>query len=321
MSSEDPSQIDRRTFLKTTAAGGALITIGGMTIGCGNDVAPAPLAAVVVANDVSANSATLVNDGLSADYGVIRVPWMVFKDLAPIGGAITLQLPSEIQPSNDVGYIVPDHNTVLLVHTAQDTFIAVQSSCPHQGCPLGYAKGMIQCPCHASTFYADTATGHCIGEVAHRPAQSSLQRYKVSVVAHMVGTAGVLPFVEIDLKETVSCDCKPSVPAIVGGTVTFTFAEFPELATAGGSVCGQPAGATAPIVVVRLNATSVAALNARCTHKGCTVSWAPSAMELQCPCHGSTFAPDGRVLTAPATRPLPSYQATLNADSIVVTVV
>ena len=86
------------------------------------------------------------------------------------------------------------------------------------------------------------------------------------------------------------------------------------------SVAGQPMGATAPLVVVRVSATEVAALNARCTHRGCTVNWTPGAMELECPCHGSAFALDGRVKSAPATTPLKTYPVVLNADSIVVTI-
>ena len=42
--------MDRRRFLKTTAAGGALISIGVAPQGCGNPVSPAPLAKVVTNN-------------------------------------------------------------------------------------------------------------------------------------------------------------------------------------------------------------------------------------------------------------------------------
>ena len=43
-------------------------------------------------------------------------------------------------------------------------------------------------------------------------------------------------------------------------------------------------------------------------------------MDLECPCHGSAFALDGRVKSAPATTPLKTYPVVLNADSIVVTI-
>src|SRR5204863_7573142 len=111
----------------------------------------------------------------------------------------------------------------------------------------------------------------------------------------MVGTAGVLPFVSIDLKETSACGSQPKLPPVVSGTVTFPLADFPQLMSAGGSVAGQPMGATAPLVVVRVSATEAAALNGRCTHRGCTVNWTPAMMDLECPCHGSAFALDGRV--------------------------
>jgi Rieske Fe-S protein len=88
----------------------------------------------------------------------------------------------------------------------------------------------------------------------------------------------------------------------------------------GGSVCGQPMGAPAPIVVIRVDASTVSALNARCTHLGCTVAWTPSNMDVECPCHGSIFTAEGAVVTGPATTPLQSYPVVLNADSIVITI-
>lgn len=45
------------------------------------------------------------------------------------------------------------------------------------------------------------------------------------------------------------------------------------------------------------------AVAATCTHLGCLVR--DTHGEFGCPCHGSRFAQDGRVLAGPATRPLP----------------
>lgn len=44
--------------------------------------------------------------------------------------------------------------------------------------------------------------------------------------------------------------------------------------------------------------------SATCTHAGCIVQWNGFERCWDCPCHGSQFAPDGSVLTGPATEPL-----------------
>jgi cytochrome b6-f complex iron-sulfur subunit len=46
------------------------------------------------------------------------------------------------------------------------------------------------------------------------------------------------------------------------------------------------------------------ALEARCTHLGCTPRWVPGRDVFLCPCHGSRFTPEGEPLNGPAVSPL-----------------
>ena len=54
------------------------------------------------------------------------------------------------------------------------------------------------------------------------------------------------------------------------------------------------------------------AISAVCTHLGCLVSFSENGF--QCPCHGSKYDADGRVLAGPAPRPLPWFEITESVD-------
>jgi cytochrome b6-f complex iron-sulfur subunit len=60
------------------------------------------------------------------------------------------------------------------------------------------------------------------------------------------------------------------------------------------------------------------ALEARCTHLGCTPRWSAEEALFRCPCHGSGFSPDGVPLNGPATLPLMRLAIRVERDQVVV---
>jgi glycine/D-amino acid oxidase-like deaminating enzyme/nitrite reductase/ring-hydroxylating ferredoxin subunit len=58
------------------------------------------------------------------------------------------------------------------------------------------------------------------------------------------------------------------------------------------------------VAVYRDEEGNLHALTARCTHLGCLVSFNSAERAWECPCHGSRFDTEGKVLQGPATRPL-----------------
>jgi cytochrome b6-f complex iron-sulfur subunit len=89
---------------------------------------------------------------------------------------------------------------------------------------------------------------------------------------------------------------------VTDGRVRIALAEHPELARPEGSLKVMPEGATDPLYVLRLADGQFAAISPICTHQGCTVDI--QGPRLVCPCHGSTYDREGRVLRGPAERAL-----------------
>ncbi|MDB4969451.1 MAG: Rieske (2Fe-2S) domain protein [Myxococcales bacterium] len=320
--------LTRRKFLEKSAIGGAVVAAGvTMTSGCGNDVIAAP----VVTNEVE------FDDEASKSFGQLRLRLTdpAFNALRLVGGALTVRIKQPVTPENLRPFKLPDPPHLLVIHRGEIgerfEYIAVDSACPHAGCPLGYSaeQKTIMCPCHSSQFRAEPAGNtSCVGEVMHAPAQQGPTPYQAALDPADPST------LVIDMRLVDDCGTV-RLPPIVSGKIAVPLADYPMLAQSGGSVIGRPAGSAIAIAVVRLSdatdASAFAALSAVCTHLGCTISYgaanAPTSCGtigagggFWCKCHCSQFGLDGSVLVGPANKPLPKYGAAFDGTTLTITI-
>jgi len=102
-----------------------------------------------------------------------------------------------------------------------------------------------------------------------------------------------------------------------GHCIDLTNTNNKELTVAGGAMLVDAASDT--IMVIRASDTDVIAFSAICTHSSCSMDYAADQQLLDCPCHGSQFATDGRVLRGPAVRALRVYSVTFANNMITIT--
>jgi cytochrome b6-f complex iron-sulfur subunit len=74
-----------------------------------------------------------------------------------------------------------------------------------------------------------------------------------------------------------------------------------------------------PIVLYRMSDDAYSALYLKCTHQGCEVR--PNDQLLACPCHGSEFDRQGKVLEGPAEKPLKKFPVETDAENIYITLI
>jgi glycine/D-amino acid oxidase-like deaminating enzyme/nitrite reductase/ring-hydroxylating ferredoxin subunit len=91
---------------------------------------------------------------------------------------------------------------------------------------------------------------------------------------------------------------------------------------------GKSAAALRPdeAKILRLNGKRVACyrdesgvlheVSAMCTHMGCVVHWNATEATWDCPCHGSRFTPDGKVIAGPAETPLEKVDSRAEAAAM-----
>jgi nitrite reductase/ring-hydroxylating ferredoxin subunit len=132
----------RREFCARACQAASLAAVATVLQACGgsggNPSSPSGVQSLPVINATSANgSVALTIDSASP--------------LAAVGSAALIQLPN---------------NFLLVAHTAQDSFVALNGICTHQLCTItGFGSGTYVCPCHGSQF---DATGRVLAGPAPR---------------------------------------------------------------------------------------------------------------------------------------------------------
>ena len=78
--------------------------------------------------------------------------------------------------------------------------------------------------------------------------------------------------------------------------------------------------AVGKVLVIRdlTNAGQLVAVNPTCSHAGCSVAWQPGEKAFVCPCHGSKFASNGKVIQGPADEPLATYTAKIAGNQLLI---
>lgn len=101
---------------------------------------------------------------------------------------------------------------------------------------------------------------------------------------------------------------------VSGGRVRIPLAKYPELSRPAGAIKVQPEGMQDPVYVLATS-SGFTAVSPICTHRGCTVD--VSGERLVCPCHGSTYDREGRVLKGPAQRALQRFTVSRTGDELI----
>ena len=96
------------------------------------------------------------------------------------------------------------------------------------------------------------------------------------------------------------------------GVARVPLSDAPQLQAGSGAVLLRVGSDRPPLLALRLEDGSFRVLSAECPHQGCTIRSAGKG--LICPCHGSSFALDGKVTHGPSVTDLQSYSSRLVDD-------
>lgn len=116
-----------------------------------------------------------------------------------------------------------------------------------------------------------------------------------------------------------ACAALPGCAALVAtpvtpvrGEVRLALRNFAALSRPGGYLRIRPTGSATALYVLALDDGAFAVVSPVCTHLGCTVGI--EGAQLLCPCHGSMYDREGRVLRGPAMRALERFPAVVTPE-------
>jgi len=72
------------------------------------------------------------------------------------------------------------------------------------------------------------------------------------------------------------------------------------------------------VMFIRDTETTVKALSPICTHQKCVVAYNPAHKRIECPCHGSAYDLEGKVLSGPAPAPLQTFPAEITEEKVII---
>jgi cytochrome b6-f complex iron-sulfur subunit len=129
-----------------------------------------------------------------------------------------------------------------------------------------------------------------------------------------------------------ACGSSPSSPSSSGGgggtavtlgTSTGTLANNSVQVTVSGSALASVGGAVVVqsvagvFLLARTSDSAFSAIEAVCTHEGCTVNGADGSIYV-CPCHGSRYDRNGHVVAGPAQASLRQYKSSFAGDVVTI---
>jgi Rieske Fe-S protein len=115
--------------------------------------------------------------------------------------------------------------------------------------------------------------------------------------------------------ESTPTDLRVLNGTFTGSQVQIAAAGSP-LNDAGGAALVQ--SIAGPYLVSRTGTSSFTAVEAVCTHEGCTITETDGSIYV-CPCHGSRYSRSGQVVGGPATASLRQHQTTFTDGVISIT--
>lgn len=123
----------------------------------------------------------------------------------------------------------------------------------------------------------------------------------------------------------------PLIGTIIGPSFRVKRAKWVQVGNIGSLALGQPVNLKFPfktedaylretvihnVWVIKHSSTEVTVYSPICPHLGCHYDWHPAHSEFICPCHGSVYAIDGKVLGGPAPRPLDTLPTKLEKGEL-----